>query len=269
MVKSPEDGSGGVKEDALDLALDAISQLVRFVEIAWQGLGNASEARKAVLVLADYRNRKAPPGSPRHPTPEELDHAAKLEAFAAEQMPHFAFLHSLAAFRLWAILETAVEDWLSELLQKHAELRIQPAFASLEGRLVEFVAMSMQEQTKILIGGQKQRLASSLKKGVGRFEALLSTVSLGGTVPALPRRIILELAEVRNVVAHKNGRADSRFMNQCPWFGAQNNSRLTVTHQHFQRYVAAAQCTSWNFHAAILPAIPRCKKILPSPFRNA
>jgi hypothetical protein len=229
-----------MKEDALDLALDATFQLVRFVEIAWGGLGNATEARKATLVLADYRNRNLPVGSPQHPTPEELEHAKKLEAFAAEQMPHFAFLHSLAAFRLWTILEVAVEDWLSELLQTHAELRVQPAFASLEGPLVDFVAMSVREQSRVLVECQKQRLSAPLKKGVGRFEALLNTVNLGGPVPDLQRRVLLEVAEVRNIVAHKNGRADSRFINQCPWFGANENSQLLVTHQHFQRYVTVA-----------------------------
>lgn len=228
------------QDGALDLAVDATFQLDRFVETAWQGLGYASEATRVAVALAGYRNRKASPGSPQHPIPEELERATKLEAFSAEQLPHFPFLHSLAAFRLWAILEAAVEDWLREVLQNHAELRQRPAFASLEGPLVEFAAVPVQEQNEILIERQKRRFGSPLNRGVGRFEALLDTVGLGGPVAGVPRRTLLELAEVRNVVAHKNGKADARFIERCPWFPAQKDHLLIVTHRHFHRYVTAA-----------------------------
>lgn len=63
------------QDGALDLAVDATFQLDRFVETAWQGLGYASEATRVAVVLAGYRNRKASPGSPRHPIPEELERA--------------------------------------------------------------------------------------------------------------------------------------------------------------------------------------------------
>ena len=226
-------------DSAIDLAVDATFQLDLFVRTAWHGLDFAAHSTRVVKTLADYRNQTRQDASPPHPTPEELERAAKLEAFAAEQLPYFPFLHSLATFRLWAILEAGVEDWLRELLAIHPEMWERPRFAQLEGALVPFGLAAPHQQAEILFDGLKERLAAQLKIGVGRFETLLDACGIGGGVCDVVRRIILELVEVRNIVAHRNGKADERFLQQCPWFAGANDQTILVTQLHFQRYVTA------------------------------
>ena len=55
------------------------------------------------------------------------------------------------------------------------------------------------------------------------------------------RRFLRELAEVRNVVAHSNGKADLRFVERCPWFGALAGKSICVTQKHFRRYVIGSR----------------------------
>jgi hypothetical protein len=227
------------RDTAIDLAVDATFDLSRFVHVAREGLGAAAQATRVAKVLAGSRNRTRKAGTPPHPTAEELESASKLEAFAAKQFPHFPFLYGLAAFRLYAILEAGVEDWLRDLLVIHPEIRERPAFAQLEGALVPFARATPLQQAQMLLDGVKGRLATPLKKGVGRFETLLDACGLGGAICDVVRRLILELIEVRNSVAHRNGKADERFLQQCPWFLAARGQPLLVTPLHFDRYVVA------------------------------
>ena len=173
-------------------------------------------------------------------TIEEEKNASKLEAFAAEQKPDFPFLHSLAAFRLWAILETTADDLVLERLREDQDLWRKPIFMSIEGSLVQFTFALPTEQTEMLVTRLKQKLGAPLKIGVGRFEALFEAVDIAGEVADLPRKVLLELSEVRNVTAHKNGRADARFLEKCPWYEVDKGEMIRVTHPDFVRYKTAA-----------------------------
>jgi hypothetical protein len=228
------------KEGAINLAVDATFELARFVEVAGSGLGWAANAKRITETVAGIRNRTRQNKEPIHPTATELAAAAKLEAFATSQAPHFPFLHSLAAFRLWAILEASVEDFARELLVDHPELRERPEFVRLEGALVPFVTASPDRQADILLTHLEERVSAPLKTGVGRFESLLAACGLGGGVCDSVRRVLLELSEVRNVVAHCNGKADGRLLQRCPWFSARENETILLTFLHFERYVTAA-----------------------------
>ena len=223
---------------ALNRGLDAIQDLDRFVEIAWQGLGIAENALRIAKTLADPKYRRR--AEAHDLTIEEEKNASKLEAFAAEQKPDFPFLHSLAAFRLWAILETTADDLVLERLREDQSLWRKPIFMSIEGSLVQFTFASPTEQTEMLVTRLKQKLGAQLKIGVGRFEALFEAVDIAGEVADLPRKVLLELSEVRNVTAHRNGRADARFLERCPWYEIDKGETVRVTHPDFVGYKTAA-----------------------------
>ena len=218
---------------ALQLALNATVALFRFVSVAHEGLGIARHAKKAVSVVARARD------GTNVLEPERLGWAEELEIFATQQTPDFPFLYRLCAFRLWAILEAAVDDLVREVLQERAELRELPVFTKIEGPLIEFAMSTPDEQAETLVGLVKQRCAASLKKGAGRFESLLGAVGLDGPVPDGARRVLLELSEVRNVVAHRDGKVDSRFISRCPWFAATKGEMLVVTGKDFDLYTGA------------------------------
>jgi hypothetical protein len=47
---------------------------------------------------------------------------------------------------------------------------------------------------------------------------------------------LLELIEVRNIIVHKGGRADARFLRRCPWLRISSGDRLLVTEQMLHNY---------------------------------
>jgi hypothetical protein len=82
----------------------------------------------------------------------------------------------------------------------------------------------------------QEKTRAALKPGVGRIEPLLDAVSLGGAVPDSVRRVVLELSQVRNLVVHKNGVVDRRFVDQCPWVRADVGGLLVIHADDLHRY---------------------------------
>ena len=165
-----------------------------------------------------------------------LIRAAKLEDFAQSQQARgFPYLYELAAIKLWSLLESAVEDVVSEEIRLQPRSRL-PDLTRIKGSLVEFMDATPDEQVDFLIEKLKESMDTPFKKGCGRFESLLNAVKLGGSVDDAPRKALFELCEVRNVLVHRNARADRRFREACPWFGATPEVPIQLNHNHFTMY---------------------------------
>lgn len=127
-----------------------------------------------------------------------------------------SFLLALATTRLVSILETAVNEAVVASLSFAAILE-RSEIRRLKGPLVEFLSVSESERGEYLADLLTQDLRANLKGGVGKYEVILDAVGLGGELHPVARRELLEMVEVRNIIIHKGGRADSRFVARCPW----------------------------------------------------
>ncbi len=223
-------------------ALDALEDLRLFVHLCWQGLGYAKVATEVMEVLKEARERRAArgPGSVEIPE-EERRHAARLEEFAKVQLPAgFPYLYSLASIRVWAILESFAADMVLFAIHQYPDVRSLPALRTLSGPLVEFTEASETEQAEIILQLLLTSVSARLRKGVGRFEAVFNNIGMGGPVADPVRKALLELSEVRNVLIHRDGRADRQFVQACPWFGAVAGEPIRLTWPKFDRYVMAS-----------------------------
>jgi hypothetical protein len=79
-----------------------------------------------------------------------------------------------------------------------------------------------------------------LKKGVGRFESLLEVLGLNGLVPPHVRKRLIELSQVRKVLVHRMGVADSALCYSCSDFGVSVCDKLNLTMDHLDSYWTAA-----------------------------
>lgn len=223
--------------------LDATSELDAFVHLAWAGLGYAKVATEVTQTVREIRSR-------REGGRESLDaqlpehfvrHTAMLGRFAAEQEPRgFPYLYAIATVRLWTILESSVEELVIRMLLEYPESWGANAIQKLRGPLVEFAKASPSERAEYLADQLKQEVKAVLKPGVGRFEALLEAIGLGGPVDDSVRRALLELSEVRNVIVHRAGRVDAKLLERCPWLSLLSGSVLTINGGIFNRFVLAA-----------------------------
>jgi NADPH-dependent 2,4-dienoyl-CoA reductase/sulfur reductase-like enzyme len=78
-----------------------------------------------------------------------------------------------------------------------------------------------------------------MSRGVGRFERLLEPFGLSGSVDAETRKILFEMHELRNVIAHRRALADRKFVTSVPWAKYKIGQPIKVTSGDVHRYHGA------------------------------
>lgn len=86
----------------------------------------------------------------------------------------------------------------------------------------------------------EREVGAPLKVGVDRFEELLKCIGLSGSVPDGVGRTIFEMGQVRNVLVHRGGIVDRRFVSACPWLGLNPGDKVSVDRESLSRFASAA-----------------------------
>lgn len=232
--------------------IDAIVKLSQAVDVFRTGVDVAASI--AVTSIEAHRNLVISSGRPDpYSTPEALQKAIadarRSQEFASlERAQGHPYLYALALIRLWSIVENMVDDLITDLLAKRPKARDSKITKNIKVSLVDFMAASESERTEMLAGELKQAVSARLKVGVGRFEALLEPLGLGGSVPDPVRRAVLEHSQLRNVLVHKDGKVDARLADHCPWLGYKVGETVLVSRAQFAR--AQAACNWYVFELA-------------------
>jgi hypothetical protein len=226
--------------ERLNRAIRERSTLNMFVDVTLAGMLAASDATKHIELRREIAEILQEPDP--FPTEEEFqerrDEAKRIEAFAREQAGRgFPYLFSSATVRLWSILEALVDDLgLAVLCHPDFQFPADSPLLKLEGPLVPFVNAPQEERAERISIALKQKLGAALKPGVARFEAFLEPLGLAGKVDDTVKRVLIELSSVRNVLVHKNGIADKRFVDACPWLELTLGSEILLTRNDFHMY---------------------------------
>ena len=213
----------------IDQHIDAVFDLQVLVELVFQGL---EDARHATRVTETFRKVATAVGAKDglgDPAvyEETLKRAGKFEAFAENQQTlGFPYVYSLAATRLWSILEAAVTDAVLYAMREPDRLPDDSPLLKIKGPLFQFAQADEFERSETLLELLKSLVRSRLHRGVGRLEVLLEAVGLSGGIEDIVRRTLLELCEIRNIVVHRNGRADKRLIRACPWLALEEDEAV-------------------------------------------
>ncbi|WP_372522768.1 hypothetical protein [Sulfuricaulis sp.] len=171
------------------------------------------------------------------------------QQFAQRQFEQgFPYLFGFAALRLYSILEIFVEDFVLRLIENNQSIGEMPIIRKLQGPLVEFLQSSSARRAELLFNLLISDLNVPLKAGVGRYEAVFNAIGLGGPVDEGVKKVLLELSEVRNVIAHRNGIIDAKFLRNCPWFKANLGDTIRQTHLQFRTYFNAILWYFYKIH---------------------
>ncbi len=230
----------------IDRYIDDFFALEKFVTLCLHGLEVGVEAGTYIDLserVAEVLRRPKP-----FSTPEEREEAIRranaLELFSQTQKAQgFPFLYGLAAIKMWALLEAAVDDLIADQLRQHRASKF-PVLARVKGVLVDFIDATEEEKIDILTQKIKESTDSPFKKGCSRFEVPLDAVFLGGSLPESIRKALFELSEVHNVLVHRNATADRRFRDACPWFDTSPGSTIGLVQNHYRMYSLS---TLWYF----------------------
>jgi hypothetical protein len=224
-------------------AIDEIGRLRRFIEVSAQGLHEASHASEWV----DLRRRVASALKQPNPFKSEAeysaakDEAARLEKFARlEADAGFPYLHALAIGRLWSILETMSREVALHIIVDKSDRPLPQALHKIHAPIIEFTRASPEEQAEFLVSEIHAMVRADFRPGIDRFEAVLRVLDLGGPVPDDVRRLFMELVNIRDVIVHCSGRADKRFVSNCPWLNYTVGQEVRISRSDFWLYTRAA-----------------------------
>lgn len=209
---------------------------MQITDISARGISVFRGMPKIVKVLADVEGNSDHPDSMK-----KLDRAQKeAELASTEVEKDFPVLHGLAVVALWSWMEHFVKGFVALWLAHRRDALNVPAVQKLRVRLGEYLQLQKAEQAQFLVELLEQELASSLKRGVTRFESLLQPFGLSFQLPDGCRETLFELQQIRNAIAHRNGRADRRLCSDCPWLKLKINQPVLVSRMMLHAYSEAA-----------------------------
>lgn len=217
-------------------SLDSHETLMQIIHISERGIGVLRGMPKVVKVLADVEGKTDDPAAEK-----KLQQAEKEAALAITEIEkEFPVLHGLAVVALWSWLEHFVKGFVSLWLLHRRDAITAPAIQKLRVKLGDYLQLQKAEQAQFLVELLEQDLASPLKRGVNRFESLLEPFALSGSLPEDCARTLFELQQVRNAIAHRNGRADRRLRTECPWLRLKLHQPVQVSGQMLKGYSNAS-----------------------------
>lgn len=222
--------------DYFSQTLSSHEKLFQIIHLSEQGMGTIRAMPKVVEVLAKADGTL---GQSSHA--ERLEAAKKAAALAeAESLQDFPVLHGFAVVSLWSWAEHFVKGLATLWLLHRRDAFATPAIQRLKIKVGDYAQMQKREQAAYLVELLEQDLASALKRGATRFESLLEPFGLSGLVPESCSKTLFELQQVRNVIAHRNGRTDRKLRTDCPWLKLKIDQPVLVTRPMLQAYGRAA-----------------------------
>jgi len=215
--------------------LKSHEELIQIVEISAHGIGVLRGIPRFVEALAEYEGQSTDPNGDK-----KLERARSEATLAAAEVERdFPVLHGFAAVALWSWMEHFVKGVVTLWLLHRRDALDAPIVQKLRIRLGDYLRLQRTEQAHFLVELLEQELASPLKRGAARFESLLEPFGLSFPLPDDCGQVLFELQQVRNAIAHRNGRADRRLRSDCPWLKLKINQPVHVNHKMLDRYSEA------------------------------
>jgi hypothetical protein len=178
----------------------------------------------------------------RYGDEERMKRAVEEAELAQKELDDgFPLLHSQFVVSLWSSMESLVRLFVARLLQNHKPAMDNKVIQRLQVKIGEYERLEGDDRYFYIVDKLEQELSTPLKSGVTRFEILLEPFGLSGPVKDEIRQDLFELNQVRNVVVHRSGIADRRFIDACPWLELKVGDKFNVQYPYSKRYFKASQ----------------------------
>lgn len=220
--------------------IDYVEETGRILYLYINGIRSIS--RMVPLVEALYQ-----PGKTNNVASEKDDYEKRLEetkeraSFAQEEIDKgFPILIAHTVVTLYSSLEILAYDLARVWMINVPEVLEKEHFSRIKISLTEYERLDKENRMDYLLSQYSKHINADMKLGVGKFEAILDSVSLSGSVDDGIRREILELSQVRNIVVHRGRYVDRRFKETCPWVPTDIGEKHICRLEDFNRYREAS-----------------------------
>lgn len=150
----------------------------------------------------------------------------------------FPTLGASAAIVCWGALEAAIRDTLARWLETYPAYRVIEPIGRIKLRLLDYERLG-DDRWAYVVDCLENEISEPVTPGVARFDRLLKVFGACPEIEAIDRRNLMELACIRNVLVHRAGLADRRFITLCPWMEVAEGDRLRVSEDMLMKYISS------------------------------
>ena len=172
----------------------------------------------------------------------EVATAKEIEELSERQLSEgFPLLHNSAAVLIWGALETTVRDWVIAWAASDLRRFLKSDARDLKLSLEQWIEIPEEDRARAIVEMLERGKGANLKKGIGRFDSLLTAVGIDPVVSAQDRKHLYELSSLRNVIAHRASVADQKFVKDCGNLGYAVGDAICVSNDQLCDFLLAAQ----------------------------
>ena len=143
---------------------------------------------------------------------------------------------------LWSIAEAKIDDIIHRFVLADPSVLSRQEFEKIAIPASDALSMKRSQLCRDIVNQYKEKVGSSFKKGIGRFENVLSAIGLGGGVPDGAKKAFMEISELRNNLVHKMGVADKKLIDACPWLNLREGQRYRLDRDNIRSYSLCIKC---------------------------
>jgi len=167
----------------------------------------------------------------------DLEKAIADAAFTRNERDNdFPYLHAYTLVGQWGALEAGIEDMLVGILVNETKILEKDEFAKARIPLSKYELLNKEERMRFLLSDVQRTHSSGIAQGVNTFENVLQVFDLSGSVEEGVRTGLWEMNHVRNVLVHRDSRADLRLIQACPSINLNIGDRVLITHERYDYY---------------------------------
>ena len=148
-------------------------------------------------------------------------------------------LNEQAVVVLWGLLETAMEDSIVAMLTNDPSTLAIDGVAGMKVPIGVVLGRDGQDRARYVFEQAELQIAGKHRSPVGRFEALLDLFGLTSPLSDDLRRDVQAFGLLRNLLIHRDGYADQRFLDGWPEADLAVGHRVKVGRDEVLRYATA------------------------------
>ena len=169
--------------------------------------------------------------------PTVLEEAIKDAAVATrERESDYQTLLYTGLLLHWASLETFTEDVMLGAVRADPGCLSTADLTKVKLSIADMLVVDELERTHLVVRALERHVGADLRSGVTRFEPLLSLIGLAGATRHGVAPNIYEAQKIRNLIAHRRGRVDARFVADCPRVNAVIGQQLRIPEADYFGY---------------------------------
>ncbi|WP_166867891.1 hypothetical protein [Salinibacterium sp. ZJ70] len=171
---------------------------------------------------------------------ERVSRAREAGVLAERELARgFPLLHSHALVGAWGAVEAAVADVCVESLRLRPALALSEPLSKVKVNAGLLLHMGEAERARYILDEYSNGQRVGGRSGVSQFELRLDAVGLGGLVDPNIKKVLHLAKAMRNVIAHRGGVVDDRFVEVCPDAGFVAGQPLHVSYEQVCSVVLA------------------------------